>query len=67
MPVELREHVKRLSRDFGGLRQLSKRVGLSAGYLSRISHGLKDEPSDATLIKLGLRRVVTYERLSDGQ
>lgn len=48
---------------FGSLRAVAGVTGLDVGYLSRLRNGHKVEPSAETLKRLGLRRVVTYERV----
>lgn len=48
---------------YGSLRETAKAVGIDAGYLQRLRSGAKTTPSDGTLTRLGLRRVVTYERI----
>jgi hypothetical protein len=44
----------------GSLRSAAKAVGIDAAYLCRLYRGEKTNPSDATLAKLGIRKVVTY-------
>lgn len=48
---------------YGSLREVGASIGIDAGYLQRLRSGEKVNPSDATLARLGLRRVVTYERI----
>lgn len=48
---------------YGSLRETAAAVGIDAGYLQRLRSGNKINPSDRALAKLGLRRVVTYERI----
>jgi transcriptional regulator with XRE-family HTH domain len=45
------------------LREMAAHLGIDHTYLHRLRTGEKTEPSDEVLRKLGLRRVVTYERL----
>lgn len=46
----------------GSLRAVGRVLEIDHAYLSRLYHGQKKEPSAAVLKKIGLRRVVTYER-----
>jgi len=48
---------------YGGLRKAAVQVGLSPGYLSRLRAGTKTDPSSEVLDRLGLKRVVHYERV----
>lgn len=57
----LRARIQELAKHHGSLRAAARVVQIEAGYLSRLQNGLKLEPSDDVLRKLGLRRVVTYE------
>lgn len=45
----------------GSLRALSRNTGIDAAYLSRLASGDKQNPSDATLMKLGISRAVEYK------
>lgn len=44
----------------GGLRALSRLVDISPSYLHRIVTGDRVNPSEETLEKLGLQRVIQY-------
>lgn len=46
----------------GSLRAVGRVLKIDHAYLSRLYHGQKKEPSAAVLKKLGLARVVTYQR-----
>ncbi|MBD1554254.1 hypothetical protein [Pseudomonas typographi] len=61
LPCPISERIKMLSAAHGGLRGLSRALGIDAGYLSRLANGEKQEPSTEILSKLGLRKVVRYE------
>jgi hypothetical protein len=45
----------------GGIRALSRKTGLGAGYLSRLSRGEKSNPTDECLSRLGIQRITTYK------
>lgn len=45
----------------GGLRKAATACDIDVGYFSRLQSGDKDNPTDETLRKLGLTRVVTYK------
>ena len=48
----------------GSLRAVGRVLEIDHAYLHRLYHGEKKEPSAAVLKKIGLRRVVTYERVT---
>lgn len=48
-----------------GLNALSRKTGLDAGYLSRLREGEKTNPSEATLKRLGIERVVSYRIINE--
>jgi hypothetical protein len=62
MPVDLHQRITDLCQQNGGLRAAATALSIDFGYLSRLANGKKTNPSDEVLAKLGLRRVVTYER-----
>jgi hypothetical protein len=45
------------------MRATARVLKVDHAYLSRLATGEKDNPSDALLRKLGIRRIVTYEYL----
>lgn len=45
----------------GSVRAAARILDVDVGYLHRLSTGERVQPSDETLKKLGLRRVVTFE------
>ena len=47
----------------GGLRQAGRALNIDPAYLHRLRSGECANPSDSVLKKLGLKKVVTYERL----
>lgn len=61
MSVNLRRRIQGLAKHHGSLRAAARVIDLDHGYLSRLQDGLKTEPSDETLRKLGMVRRVTYE------
>lgn len=60
--ITVNKRITELVEQHGSLRAAAVALGCDPGYLSRLSHGEKTEPSDDLLRRLGLRRVVTYER-----
>jgi len=60
MASTLQDRIVFLAAAHGSLRQLSKAIGIDAGYLQRLKDGEKDNPSDDVLDKLGLTRQVVY-------
>ena len=59
----LPSRIAELSDEHGGLRALARSIRCDAGYLSRLASGSRVRPSKALLSRLGLREVVTYERV----
>jgi hypothetical protein len=60
--VTLPERVEELIARYG-VRGLARRLGVDPGYISRMRTGERHNPVDELLAKLGLRRVVLYERI----
>lgn len=58
----VRERIGQLIHRYGSLRKCAKMLEISPSYLSRLFSGEQDEPSDALLRRMGLRRHVTYSR-----
>lgn len=56
----LAERVKSLEALHGGLRSAARSTGIDVSYLKRLRDGDKTNPSDETLDKLGLKKVVIY-------
>ncbi len=53
------QRIDALTERHGSLRAAARVLNVSAGYLSRLRDGLKTNPSDQLLKKLGIKRVVT--------
>ena len=64
--VTLKRRVYELFSEHGSMRLAAKAVGLDHAYLYRLCAGTKENPSDETLGKLSLRKVVIYERMIHG-
>jgi transcriptional regulator with XRE-family HTH domain len=58
----MQKTIERLIKKHGGLRPLSRAIGISPSYLQRMRIGEKNDPSPEVLDKLGLERVVSYRR-----
>ncbi len=61
--MTLSERIDELVKQHGSLRAAARVVQVDPGYLSRLRSGEKDGPEDAVLRRLGLRRVVSFEKL----
>lgn len=61
--VEIADRIDDLVIVHGSLRTLGELLDIDYSYLSRLRSGDKDDPSDAVLSRLGLKRTVIYERL----
>lgn len=64
--VTLSERISELFSEHGSMRLAAEAIGLDHAYLYRLCAGTKENPSDETLGKLGLRKVVIYERIIHG-
>ncbi len=63
--MDLKERINQLVSLHGSLRAVARATEIDVGYLSRLRSGVKVNPPPIhTLRRLGLRRVVTYELLS---
>lgn len=64
VPVNfLRFHCQDLIGKYGSTRKAAEALDLDHTYLYRLAAGEKEWPTDETLLKLGLERVVTYRAL----
>lgn len=61
--MTLQERIDELVSQHGSLRAVARVTEIDAGYLSRLRTGEKVNPEKDKLRRLGLRRVVTFERL----
>lgn len=61
--MTLQERIDELVQQHGSLRAVARVTEIDAGYLSRLRAGEKVNPEKDKLRRLGLRRVVSYERL----
>ena len=61
--MNLQQRVSELAEQHGSLRAAARAIGLDPGYLCRLGSGEKARPSKPILRKMGLRAVLTYERL----
>lgn len=53
---DLQQHIDLLVTEHGGLRAAARALGLDPAYLCRLRKGLKRNPHEKTLKKLGLQR-----------
>lgn len=60
--MTLPERIAELVEQHGSLRAAARVLEVDPGYLSRLQSGEKDDPGDTLLRRMGLRRVVSYER-----
>jgi DhnA family fructose-bisphosphate aldolase class Ia len=61
--MTLQERLDELCLQYGSLREVSRILLIDIGYLVRLRSGENFNPSPMMLKKLGLKRVVSYERL----
>jgi len=63
MAVSLSDRVIELEIQHGSLRDVAKAMKCNVSYLSRLKEGQEHSPGDNMLLKMGLKRVVTYKRI----
>jgi len=61
---ELRNAIDAAVQQYGSLNKAARVLRIDVGYLSRLRHGLLDNPSPKIQRKLGVRRRVIYERVT---
>ena len=61
--MTIQDRINELVELHGSLRAVARVTEIDAGYLSRLRAGEKANPDKDKLRRLGLRRVVTFERL----
>jgi len=62
--MTLKERIDQLVQQHGSLRAVARVTEIDVGYLSRLRAGEKVNPEKAKLLRLGLRRVVSYEAIA---
>lgn len=64
----MRERIQELAAQHGSIRAAARALQVDAAYLVRLRDGEKNNPGEALLRRMGLRRVVTvsYVRTPDG-
>lgn len=58
--MTLAQCVQTVIRRHGGLRVTSRVTGVDVAYLSRLASGQKHNPSQATMLKLGIDKTLVY-------
>lgn len=61
-PELLQERVRDLVTEHGGLRGAARYIGCDVAYVSRMLDGTRPNPGAPYLEKLGLRKILTWER-----
>jgi len=61
--MTIKDRINELVEQHGSLRAVARVTEIDVGYLSRLRTGEKANPDKDKLRRLGLRRVVTFERL----
>lgn len=61
--MTLAERIEELVQQHGSLRAAARAVQMDVGYLWRLRDGEKAKPGAIVLRRLGLKKVVTYERI----
>lgn len=63
MNITLPSRIRELIEQHGSLRAATRVLMVDAGYLCRLNSGDKTTPDDLLLKRMGMRRVITYERI----
>jgi len=63
--MTISDRIAELIDQHGSLRNAALVLKVDAGYLSRLASGEKDSPGLVLLRRMGLRQVVTYERIKE--
>lgn len=61
--MTLQDRIAELASLHGSLRKAAEALGTNAGYLSRLARGENKHPGPALLRRLGLKQVITYEKI----
>ena len=61
--MTLQERIAELVEEYGSLRRTARVVHIGFGHLHRIAHGETVNPGKDTLRRLGMRRIVIYEKI----
>jgi hypothetical protein len=65
LEITIRDRVRALITQHGGLLEASRALKIDKAYLRRLGTGAKTNPSTAMLARLGLRRVTTIVSLGE--
>lgn len=60
MDTSMRDHIARLVKKYGSMRNVADKIGMDHSYLYRLYAGDKNNPSTASLKRLGLERQNSY-------
>lgn len=60
----IQNRIRELIKQYGGVNSAAINNGIDPAYFVRLRDGVKKNPSDETLAKLGLEKVITYRLLS---
>ncbi len=63
--MDIRKRIIELEAEHAGLRAASRATGIDKAYLCRLKSGEDNYPGTTTLEKLGLIRIITYEKFID--
>ncbi len=61
----LQQRVQELVLQHGSVRAAGRVLEVDSAYLYRLGNGEKTDPGEKLLRRMGLRRIVTYERLKE--
>lgn len=60
--ITIRRRIEELEIYYEGLRRASRVLKIDVGYLHRLKTGKKNNPGAVVLRKLGLKKVIIYQR-----
>lgn len=65
--MTLADRINELVEQHGSLRATARVLQVDVGYLSRLRSGEKDDPAEILLRRMGLSRIVSYNRTKESQ
>ena len=63
--IDLENRIEFLIYYHGGLSETARILNIDKSYLKRLHDGSKTNPSDETLKKLGLKKIISYTKIGD--
>lgn len=61
--MSLPARIAELTAEHGSMRAVGQELATDVSYISRMAAGLRNDPNDELLQRMGLRKVVSFERI----